>query len=280
MSAKRIFLMILIPGLLTTLFAQEDIVDELSVPLSKPGEPMSLELGLLYGSIHVTGYEGKTVEIEAITRLKEIDKDKDNDDKKNRNGMNIIYATSSCLEVEEDNNHVEIDVESIHKTVDVNIKVPYRASLEISTHHNGQIRVEHITGNLEVENHHGSIYLSDISGSVVANTHHGEIKVIFTKVDSNKPMSFSTYHKDIDITFPSDVKANVKLKSERGQIYSDFKIIKDEKAERVIQEKSHREDGKYKVRIEHAYFGLINGGGPEYQFNSYHGDILIRKSVQ
>ncbi len=276
MVRKHFILFLILLVAWTISYAQEDIVDKLSVPLSKPNEPVTLELSLLYGSIHVTGYNGNTVEIEAITRLKKISKNQS----QKHTGMNMIVATSSCLEVEEDNNHVEIEVESIHKTVDVTLKVPFKTSLDLGTHHNGKITVDNITGDLEIENHHGSIYLNDISGSAVANTHHGEIKVIFNKISPNKPMSFSTYHKDIDVTFPANLKANVKLKSEKGQIYSDFVVVKDEKAKRIVQEKSHREDGKYKVRIEHAFYGLINGGGPEYQFNNYHGDILIRKEVR
>jgi hypothetical protein len=33
----------------------------------------------------------------------------------------------------------------------------------------------------------------------------------------------------------------------------------------------------YKVRIDRAMYGAINGGGPEMQFVTYNGNILIHK---
>ena len=255
--------------------AEEEIVDELSVPLSHPNQPASVELGLLNGSITVSGYSGQTVEIVAKTHMKKIDGDPQ--EKKGREGMFRISAVSTEMEVEEDQNHVEIDVNSINKTVDIELKVPFQTSLNLGTHHNGQIRVENVKGEFEIENHHGSISLIDISGSVVAHTHHGGIKVVFKAIDENKPMSFSAYHKDIDVTFPASLKADVKIKTERGEIFSDFKIVKSEMPVKQIEEKSGKEEGKYRVRIDRAYYGKINGGGPEFQFNNYHGDILIRK---
>ncbi len=37
-------------------------------------------------------------------------------------------------------------------------------------------------------------------------------------------MSFSTMNGDVDVTMPGDVKARVKLKSDNGEIYSDFEV--------------------------------------------------------
>lgn len=272
-----------------SIFAQDDIVDKLTVPLSKPDEPVYLECGLMNGSITVTGYEGNQVEVEAVTRLKKLEDDEGERERsrtrssesesttKSKEGMFKIPTTSSALEVEEYNNRIEVDVESLNKTVDVTLKVPFKTSLSLSAHHNGTIKVDNVTGNMEIQNHHGSIYLSDISGSAIANSHHGKIIITFNKVDST-PMAFSSYHGDIDVSFPPTLKANVVFKTEQGEVYSDFNIQKDEKASQKIQEKSHDKDGRFKVRIERAYYGTINGGGPEITFNNYHGDIILRKN--
>lgn len=279
-----IFSLLLVNGYL---FAQDDIVDKLTVPLSKPNEPVKLECGLINGSITVTGYSGSQVEIEAVTRLKKIEdgvrtrektrSSESSSTSKSKDGMFKIPTTSSALEVEEYNNRVEVDVESHNKTVDVALKVPFNTSLSLGTIHNGTIKVDNVSGNMEIENHHGSIYLSDISGSAIANTHHGKIIITFKKIES-KPMAFSSYHGDIDISFPSSLKANVVFKTEQGEVYSDFNIKKDEKAAKKVQKKTHDKDGRFKVRIERAYYGTINGGGPEMTFNNYHGDVILRKN--
>ncbi|MFC1569505.1 DUF4097 family beta strand repeat-containing protein [bacterium] len=255
--------------------SQEEVVDKLSVPLSMPGQEASVELSLMNGNIHVSGYSGETIEIVAKTNMKKVNDEKLN--KKGREGMFHISAISTALEVEEENNKIEIETDSQNKTVDVYLKVPYKTSLKLSALHSSIIDVDNVTGELEIDNHHGSIQLTDISGSVVANTHHGEITVSFKQIDAEKPMSFSSYHKDIDVTFPAALKANVKFKTDKGEVFSDYEIIKSEEQAKQIQEKSRSEKGKYRVRIERAYYGKINGGGSEIQFNSYHGDILIRK---
>ncbi len=275
MKAKIIFLLSFWIGA-NQLMAQKDVVDKLTLPLSQPNEPVFLELALMNGSITVTGYPGNQVEIEAVTKLKKLDSEESS--KKEREGLIRIPTTSSALEVEEDNNKIEIDVESLTKTVDVSIKVPFKTSMELSAHHNGTIKVDNVTGDLDVQNHHGPIYLTDVSGSVVANSHHGEIKVTFKQVDPQKPMAFSSYHGDIDVSLPTSVKANVIIKTEQGEVYSDFEIKKIEKAAKRIEENSNEKDGKYKIRIERAFYGAINGGGPEFQFSNYHGDIIIRKN--
>ena len=192
--------------------------------------------------------------------------------------MYHISALSTTLEVEEDNNIMKVETESWKYTIDISLKVPVKTSLKLSTVNSGDITVQNLTGNLEIENVNGYIRLTDISGSVVANTHNGDLTVTFQRIDPDRPMAFGTFNGDVDVTFPGDLKANVKIKTEQGEIYSDFKIDQTENPVKVIEKKSHKKDGKYKVRIERAFYGTINGGGQDMQFNSFNGDILIRKS--
>ena len=39
-----------------------------------------------------------------------------------------------------------------------------------------------------------------------------------------------------------------------------------------------RSGGKYRVRIDKTMYGLINGGGPEILFQTFNGNIYIRKA--
>jgi len=256
--------------------AQENVVDHLTVPLSDPGKPCKLYASLMNGGIHVTGYEGSDIEIDAVTQMKKVSRSGKNG--RDVEGMIHIPAISSALEVEEKDNVVEIDVESHRHTVDLNIRVPWNCSVELSALNHGDIIVENLTGTHEVENHNGDIVMTGISGSVVANTHNGKINVVFRKVDTDRIMAFGSFNRDVDVTFPPDLKASVKLKTEQGEIFSDFPIQASENPARIHQEKSREKNGRYKVSIERAYLGTINGGGQELQFTTYNGDILIRKA--
>jgi DUF4097 and DUF4098 domain-containing protein YvlB len=68
----------------------------------------------------------------------------------------------------------------------------------------------------------GHTELTGISGTVVAHTLNGPIHVTMDRVDPSKPLSFSSLNGVIDVTLPADVKANVKFKTMRSDIYSDF----------------------------------------------------------
>jgi DUF4097 and DUF4098 domain-containing protein YvlB len=191
--------------------------------------------------------------------------------------MHLIQSVTTGLTVEEENNLMEISVETFKRAVDLTIQVPSSSSLELSTFNNGDIVVENVNGEIEVNNHNGALKLSGISGVVVASTFNGEVTVNFTKVAPDKPMSFSTWNGDIDVTFPADIKANVKMKSERGDIYSDYEIKITATPPSAVEDK-RKEGGKYRISIGEYTSGTINGGGPEFQFNTFNGNIYIRKA--
>lgn len=259
------------------LLAQNEVKEQLVVPLSDPGKPGTLHVGLINGSIHVIGYSGKDVVIDIIASPKRGRRD-DNDDRPDRtaNGMKRI-GTGSPLDVsaEERNNTVNVNANTARQTVDLTIKVPQRFSLKVSTINNGTIEVENVNGNLEATNVNGYIHLTNIAGSAVANTVNGNLIATFKSIDSDTPMAFSTLNGNVDVTFPASVKANSKLKSDRGEIYSDFDIDVDKNQPKVSRTS---QSGMYQVKIEDWVYGKINGGGPEVMMKNMNGNIYIRKA--
>lgn len=252
-------------------FAQDDAVDRVTVPFSDPSRPGLLEANLINGSIEVTGYDGKEVVIEARTRTRQYSRDKSRE-----KGMKRIVMTSTGLEVEEQHNEMQVTAASHMRAIDFTIKVPHKTNLKLGTVNGGHIVVENVDGDLELNNTNGSIEARNVSGAVVANTTNGKVEVTFEKVDPKKPMSFVTFNGRVDVTFPDNIKADVKMKSDQGEIYSDFDV-KVEDRPRLIQEDTRKRGGKYKVRVESSIFGSINGGGPLYHFSTYNGSIYIRK---
>ncbi|MBN1224000.1 MAG: hypothetical protein JXB23_12205 [Candidatus Aminicenantes bacterium] len=257
------------------LFAQEKPADRATVPFSNPAKPGMVEIGVHNGGITVKGYDGKEVIVEAKVRERMVQEEKS---KKDVKGLRLIRVPGgSGLEIEEEDNEMQISASSLRQTVDLFIQVPYNTSLELSAHNNGNIIVENVSGDIEANNHNGSLTLTGISGSVVANTFNGPVTVTFTKVDPGKPMSFSTWNGNIDVSFPANIKARVKMKSERGDVYSDFDI-QLEKAPQKVEEDERAEGGGYRISFDKYIVGSINGGGPDYTFNNFNGDIYIRKS--
>jgi DUF4097 and DUF4098 domain-containing protein YvlB len=164
--------------------------------------------------------------------------------------------------------------------VDISLQVPRRSSLKLSSVNDGDIKVEGVQGEIEVSNINGAVTLTGVSGSVVAHALNEDLTITLNEVTVGKPMSFSSLNGKIDVTLPPAVKANVVMKTDNGEIYSDFDIAMDPSNRKPIVEDARGKGGKYRVKIERAMYGTINGGGPEFQFKSFNGDIFIRKAAK
>jgi DUF4097 and DUF4098 domain-containing protein YvlB len=157
------------------------------------------------------------------------------------------------------------------------ITVPLHASLQLGCVNSGNIDVEHVDGEIDANDLNGNITLKDVSGSVVAHSLNGHVLATIERVDASKPMSFSTLNGNIDVTLPDNVRANLRMKTDNGSIYSDFDVKLNSGASIVQTGPGQRQEGRYHVRFDHTLRGTINGGGPELQFTTFNGQIYIRK---
>lgn len=252
----------------------QDFNEQLAVPLSEPGKRGTLELGMIRGDIYVEAYSGKEVVIQATSKKSDCDgcdKDKDRDRDGQSSGMKRISTNGVSLEASERNNKVEISTSSWSRTIHFIIKVPKNFDLDLSTVH-GKITVIGVDGAMEISTTHGPLKFEDVSGSIVCNTVHGKVQANFLKVDPDAPMSFVTLHGNVDVTFPPGIKAMAKMKSDRGEVFTDFDM-EVTKAKPEYNSSSNT----YKVSVNSWVYGEIGGGGPEYTFKNMHGNIYIRK---
>jgi DUF4097 and DUF4098 domain-containing protein YvlB len=118
-----------------------------------------------------------------------------------------------------------------------------------------------------------------ISGSAVAHALNEDLTATFVKVNPQKSLSLSSLNGKIDVTLPSDVKANVYMKSDQGEIYSDFdlKVLTEDISPSSRVQENKGKKGKFRVSIEKRVRATINGGGQEIQLTNFNGDIYIRK---
>ncbi len=264
-------------GSLALSLAQDAPADKVNVPLSDPSRPVLLKVGLISGSITVKGAAVKEVTIEARVRVTEDDGER----AEKPRGLKLIPNNSTGLTVEEDDNAVSVStgMRGGSRTVDLTLRVPTNCSMHLSTVNDGNIEVENVNGDLEINNTNGSVKLTGISGSAVAHALNEDLTATFVKLNPQKQLSFSSLNGKIDVTLPSDVKANVYMKSDQGEIYSDFdlKILTENISPSVTKEENKGKKGKFRVSVEKATRATINGGGQEIQFTNFNGDIYIRK---
>lgn len=191
-------------------------------------------------------------------------------------GMKQLGGTTSGLEIEEDDNVVQISAQSWKAATDIVIQVPVSSSLEVRTSMDGTIVVEGVNGEIDINNINGPVTLKNVSGNTLVHTVNGDIEAVLTRISADKPLSFSTMHGDIDVTLPADVKASLKMKTEQGEIYTDFDMNVGRKATRA-EAAEKTEQGKFHITFDKSLLGQVNGGGAEISFNTFTGDIYIRK---
>ncbi|HMD32171.1 MAG TPA: DUF4097 family beta strand repeat-containing protein [Candidatus Acidoferrales bacterium] len=247
--------------------------DRIAVKLDDPSRPALVKASLINGGITVKGYEGTEVIVEARTRSQQ-----EEERSPAPGGMKRLSILRTGLSVEEDNNEVRIGTDSHMRAIDLTISVPLHTSLTLRAINDGDIVVTDVDGELDVNNTNGTVTLKNVSGGCVAHALNGRVLVTFVKVNSQKPMAFSSLNGDIDVTFPADLKASLTIRSDRGDVFSDFDVQLQAAAPQQTVEDGKGKGGKYRVKIDKTVHGTINGGGQEIQLTNFQGAIYIRKA--
>jgi hypothetical protein len=246
--------------------------DKITVPITNPSQPVTLNASVFNGSIKVTAGTGRDVIVSAEEGGRS-GRRRDRGDDNAPAGMRRIGGRPG-MDIVEDHNVVTINTGM--SNANLTIEAPVNTNLHLKTTNGSGIEVTGINGDHEIENTNGSIHLTDVSGSVVAHTLNGAVIVSLSRITGTKPMSFTSLNGKIDVTLPADTKARLRLKSDNGSIYSDFDVTLDSTSKPAIED-TRSSNGKYKISVDKAISGTINGGGPEYTFQTMNGNILIHK---
>lgn len=260
---KKIILTIsLLVAVTSIAFCQSE---QLVINLSPASLPGTLIFENPKGSIKITGFDGDVILATGTLRFREAESPA-------IDGMRRIGQNAVDISAEVNGNKVTLLSKTSGKTVDFDIKVPRNFSLKLKSLDNGKVEIVNINGEIEVENVNGDIYLENIAGSAVLSSAYGNIIAVFREVNPTSPMMFTSFEGDIKLTLPQSVNARLKMKSEKGEILSDFEI-KEDKRQAVVK----KNDNTQIYSLEDWVVGSINAGGPEYIIRSYNGKITIKK---
>jgi predicted membrane protein len=267
MTMKPIFALTGMMLAVCALACAQDDAGRIVVPARNTSQPRVVVASSSNGSITVKTYAGKEVIVESGDR-KPRDRDRNVPD-----GMHRIDIPERGLVVEEADNTITIQDHTPGGT-HITITVPPDTSLKLSSH-NGSLYAEGVHGEIDAECQNGGIKLVNVSGAVLADSHNGGINVTLDHVDTSKPSAFSSVNGAIDVTLPADLKANLKMRSSQGSIYSDFDM--NVTTGRATTQKNNTSDGKFRLEFDRTILAAINGGGTEMTFTTVNGSILIRK---
>lgn len=185
-------------------------------------------------------------------------------------GLRALYNdavdnTQMGLEVGEKDGSMYIKKAMSH-AVSYSIKVPTQTALRIyeTSWNSGGFRISNVEGEIEIETKNSDAVLKNVTGPVVANSTSGEITVIFSQLSQKAPSHISNVSGFVDITLPTNTKANLRLSSISGDVYTDMDIDFGEK-------KNLRRVGGQKIS------GQLNGGGVELALKSISDNVYLRK---
>jgi hypothetical protein len=235
-------------AILSTLQVTAHTDRQLVVHLSRPAKTFTLNVNIGRAAINISGYDGKDV---------------------------LIQTDGPDVTTQEKNNEVTVAAPN-RKAVRLNIKVPETAGIfKLSSVNGGTIMVSDVSGNLEIQNKSGGISALNISGSVIASTLSGKIVVSFNHVDPTVPMAFSTISGPIDITFPADFKADLKIRSDYSKLFSDFDLAGDPTHPQTLKTGI---DGSYPMPTGDWIYCRVGGGGPGFLIKNTNGNLHIHKT--
>jgi DUF4097 and DUF4098 domain-containing protein YvlB len=247
-----------------------------TVAFSDASRPRKLVVDTTFGSVTVRGYSGQEAVVETSSR--EGIRARGRREAEPPAGMHRIGGNNAGLEITEENNTIRVSSgPSPFAQADVVIQVPTQTSVTVNARLGNSITIENITGEIEANNMNGQVTITNVSGSVVAHSMNGRILASINSVTPDKAMSFSTMNGEIDVTLPASIKANVKLKTNHGDIFTDFDVKLDSSSQPPKVEDNRKRGGRYRVEFDRGSSGTINGGGPEIQFTTFNGNILIHK---
>lgn len=239
----------------------------ITVPLSRPGEPLSLEISIMSARIEVIGEdrEDAVFEVTVADGNRKI---------VTPSGTQSLKGGGYSLEVEEDDNEISLDMDWRVNRVTVVARIPGNASVELHTVNDGEIIVSNLTGNHELYNTNGPITARNMSGSVIAESVNDTIDIGFINLDADNASSMESINGDLILGLPDGVAVTTQLDTSQGEIYSDFEV-EVQPAEHVVEREE--DDDRVSIYIESVIVANISGGGPVVRMKSLHGDISIRK---
>lgn len=245
-----------------------------TVPLSIPGAPVTVEVDLIHGGISVETHANTSEVIVEVQQhaLKTVKKPK----APRADGLKRLPNQTSGFEIEEEDNYIEVDSESWHQAsgMDVKLIVPVATSVLLETINAGDIVVRGVRGDHEISNVNGQIAAYDVGGSMVAEVVNGTITATFAEVDPKKSMGFSSVNGTIDVTFPANLGAKLVMSTEFGEILTGFDIDLSNREPEI----ERHDSGGFSISVNRDTRGTVGGGGPEYRFENHQGDIIIRKA--
>jgi hypothetical protein len=256
-------------GFMATTGAQQEGTQV--IPFSDPSRPGKVEIQLLHGTITVRGENRRDVAVV----IRPGTGGRQAPERPAPPGLRRLTQAPG-FEISEERNEIKIEASSFRPTNNVlDVRVPLRTNLELGIVNGSGITVENVEGELEIESVNGAVTLTNVAGAVVANTTNGGVTATLSRVMADKAMAFTSLNGKVDVTMPGSIKATLKMRSDNGDIFTDFDVQLQQTPPAVSRGRST--SGRTRIEVNRALYGTVNGGGPEIELRTFNGTVYLRK---
>ena len=250
--------------------AAQTTTDRITVPFSDPERPGTLRVKLLGGTVTIKGSSRRDVlfvansqEARQVLRRRQQEPPP---------GMRRLTQPGG-FGIEERDNEMSVSSGINRDGINLDIEIPMRTKLRVSTI-DGGVSVDSVDSEIEINTVDGAITLTNVGGSVVAHAVDGHINATVARVAPQAPMAFTSLNGDIDVTLPAAVKANLRLRSDQGDVFTDFDVQVTASAS---ANRTQRNGRGVRIDLNRSIYGTVNGGGPDFELRTFDGNIYVRK---
>jgi len=229
------------------------------------------------GTIQVTGYSGRDVQL-LVREALEADS-KDRAEAARREVRLDITQTNNTVRCYVDgpfrcrNGSISFrgwESYGFRVRYDFELKVPQRCGLRLKTVNGKDIEIDKTSGSFDIENINGGVNMTDVSGAGRVYALNGKVRVRFAE-NPTADCYFGSLNGNVEISFRAGLSANARLKTFNGKAYSDFPVSYLA-ADKPIGRSEH---GKFIYKSGEFQGVRIGEGGPELKFDAFNGNIRI-----
>jgi hypothetical protein len=244
---RGVLLLVLIGGFSSRSFAYDETFHHV-YPLSAGG---SFVLENVNGSVHVDGWDRDEVEVSAVKTstnefrdVQQVKIEVDNS-KPGQIAVHTLYPKGEGAEV----------------AVEYHVHVPYRVLLGSIGTVNGSVIVRGVEGGGELRSVNGNVEVSNCSGRFSEKTTNGDIRLELHQLLEGGPMNLETVNGSVLLGLPVGAKADLKVLSMNGDVYSELPVPRISGA-----------------LAPHAFKAKLGNGGGEISVRTVNGGIRLLQS--
>jgi len=207
------------------------------------------------GSVHISVWDRNEVKVDAVKHAQNEDQLKDAEIIVENRADSISIETKYR---ERERGYRYFDGRNNPASVEYTLTVPRNARLDEIKLINGSLDVTGVTGEVHASCINGKLTARELAGRVRLATINGHLDANFEHLQGT-PIELSSVNGPLELTLPSDAKANIEATTVSGGIDNDFGL--------------HTNNHRF---VGHDLRGELGGGGVQIRLNNVNGRIDVR----